>query len=84
MSIPVSVKLRREVVELADRMVELGLARSRSHAVNLMIQHGLEHVAREVEFWERVRRGVEELRKAGHRISHGGLRPLLDEERGSR
>ena len=38
MSITVSIKVRREVVELANKMVRLGLAKSRSHAFNIMIE----------------------------------------------
>ena len=40
MSVTVSIKVRREIVELADKMVGLGLARSRSHAFNIMIERG--------------------------------------------
>ncbi len=29
-----TIKVRREVMELADKMVRYGIARSRSHAIN--------------------------------------------------
>jgi hypothetical protein len=82
LSITVSIKVRRESVELADKMVRLGLARSRSHAFNIMIERGLKEVLKEVEFWENVYREVEELKKQGFVLKHGGLAKLLDDESG--
>lgn len=84
MSIPVTVKLKREVVELAEKMVKYGVARSRSHAINLMIEHGIEKVVREIEFLERLHKGVKELKDSEYKISHGGLSALLSEERSKR
>ena len=34
LSVTVSIKVRREPVEIADKMVRYGVARSRSHAFN--------------------------------------------------
>lgn len=84
MSIPVTIKLKKEVVELAEKMVKYGIAKSRSHAINLMIEHGIEEVIKELESWERLRKGVEELKRSNYRISHGGLSALLSEERSQR
>ena len=42
MSVSVSIEVRREVVELVDKMVGYGIARSRSHAFNIMIEKGVE------------------------------------------
>ncbi|MCC6056843.1 MAG: hypothetical protein LM583_09225 [Desulfurococcaceae archaeon] len=81
MSITVSIKVRREVVELADKMVRLGLAKSRSHAFNIMIEKGLKEVLKEVEFWENIYREVEELKRQGFVLKHGGLTKLLEEDR---
>jgi len=81
MSSTVSIKVRREVVELADKMVRYGLARSRSHAFNILIERGLSEVVKEVGFWEEVYRDVEDLEKSGFKISHGGLNRLLEQER---
>ena len=83
MSVTVTVRVRRELVELADRMVELGLARSRSHAFNLMIEKGLRSVVEEVERWENIYRKAEELERQGFRLRHGGLSRLLEEGRGA-
>jgi len=81
LSITVSIKVRREVVELADKMVRLGLAKSRSHAFNIMIEKGLKEVLKEVEFWENIYREVEELKRQGFVLKHGGLTKLLEEDR---
>jgi len=81
-SVAVTIRVRRELVELADRMVALGLARSRSHAFNLMIERGLRSVVEELERWESIYRRAEELERQGFRLRHGGLGRLLEEERG--
>ena len=82
MSVTVSIKVRRELAELADKMVKYGIARSRSHAFNIMIEKGLAEVLKEVEFWEGVYRRVEELERQGFRLRHGGLSELLSKGRG--
>jgi hypothetical protein len=81
MSTTVSIKVRREIVELADKMVRYGLARSRSHAFNILIEKGLNEVMRGVGFWEQVYRDVEELERSGFKIAHDGLSKMLEEER---
>lgn len=82
MSITVSIKVRKELVDLADKMVKLGISRSRSHAFNMMIERGLRRVYEEVIFWENVYSKVEHLKKTGYRIRHGGLLKILRETRG--
>ena len=82
MSVTVSIKVRRELAELADKMVKYGIARSRSHAFNIMIEKGLAEVLKEVEFWEDAHKRVEELERQGFRLRHGGLSELLSKERG--
>ncbi len=81
MSVTVSIKVRRELVELADKMVRLGLARSRSHAFNLMIEKGLAVIIEEVRLWEEASREAEEMLRSGYRIRHGGLTRILEEGR---
>jgi len=81
-SVTVSIKVRRELAELADKMVKYGIARSRSHAFNIMIEKGLAEVLKEVEFWEDAHKRVEELERQGFRLRHGGLSELLSKERG--
>ena len=81
MLVTVSIRVRRELVELADKMVSLGIARSRSHAFNLMIERGLERVKEEVYFWESVYNDLEKLESSRYRIRHGKLSELLEEGR---
>jgi hypothetical protein len=81
LSVTVSIRVRKEVVELADRMVKLGLARSRGHAISIMIERGLKEVLKEVKFWENIYGGVEELEKQGFVLRHGGLTKLLEGDR---
>jgi hypothetical protein len=47
-----------------------------------LIERGLPRVKEEVEYWEGVYRRVEESRKKGFKLSHGGLNELLAEDRG--
>jgi len=80
-SVSVSIKVRREIVELADKMVKYGIARSRSHAFNIMIEKGLSRVVEEVGLWESIYERVEELRRMNFKIRHGHLNELLKEDR---
>ncbi|MEM0243906.1 MAG: hypothetical protein QXM42_01570 [Zestosphaera sp.] len=66
MSIPVSIKVRRELVELADKIIIIiiySIARSRSYAFNIMIEKGIAEITREVEHRDNICRRVEELEK---------------------
>lgn len=81
MSVTISIKVRKELVELAEKMVKYGLAKSRSNAFNLMIERGLEHVRKEVEFWDRVYEKAKELGVKKIRLEHGGLNALLEGDR---
>jgi len=81
LSVTVSIKVRREVVELADKMVRLGLAKSRGHAFNIIIERGLKEVLKEVGFWENIYREVEELKRQGFVLRRGSLTKLLEEDR---
>lgn len=53
MFVTITVKVGESVAELANRMVKLGLARSRSNAINFMIGR----VAERVSFREGLRSG---------------------------
>jgi len=81
LSATVSIKVRKELAELADKMIKLGLAKSKSHAFNIMIERGLKEVLKEVELWENIYRDVEELKKQGFVLRHGNLNKLLEEDR---
>ena len=81
---PITIKVKEEVLKLVEKMIEYGLARSRSHAINLMIEKGLGKITEEVQLWEDIRAGVEKLRKENYRIRHGGLSEILNEGRAKR
>jgi metal-responsive CopG/Arc/MetJ family transcriptional regulator len=66
-SVTVSIKVRKELIELADKMVKYGIAKSRSQAFNMMIEKGLNKVSEEVKFWDSTREKVEELKKMNFR-----------------
>jgi metal-responsive CopG/Arc/MetJ family transcriptional regulator len=80
-SVTVSIKVRKELIELADKMVKYGIAKSRSQAFNMMIEKGLNKVSEEVKFWDSTHEKVEELKKMNFRIRHGHLNKLLEENR---
>ncbi len=48
-SVSVTIKARKEVVDLAEEMAKLGLARSRNHAFNIILETGLENAQKMVE-----------------------------------
>ena len=81
MSIPITIKVRKEVLELAEKMIRYGIAKSRSHAINIMIEKGLDQVVEEVKFWEDLLEGVKRLKKSNYRIRHGRLSEILREGR---
>ena len=68
-------------MKLVDKMIRYGLARSRSHAFNIMIEKGLNSVLREVKFWDHMYKKGEEFEREGLRIRHGELSKLLEEGR---
>jgi len=81
LDVTVSIKVLKELVELAYNMIKLGLAKSKSHAFNIMIERGLKEVLKEVEFWENIYRDVEELKRQNFVLRHGNLNKLLEEDR---
>jgi len=82
--VTITIKVKEEILKLVERMIEYGLARSRSHAINLMIEKGLDKITEEVQLWGSIRAGVEKLRKENYRIRHGGLSEILNEGRAKR
>ncbi len=82
MSVSVTVKVKKDILELVDKMVKYGLARSRNHAFNILIEKGLESIRDEILYWDKVYREAEKLAKKGFRLRHGGLNRILEEVRG--
>jgi hypothetical protein len=81
LSITVSIKVRKELMELADKMVRYGLVKSRSQAFNLMIEKGIKEIKAEIDFWDNTYNEAEKLKKEGFRLKNGNLSRLLEEER---
>ena len=82
MSVVVSIRVSREIVEIADKMVRYGLARNRSHAINIMIRKGLKKVMEEASFWDNIYSEVERYENTGYSIRHDDSTRLLEEGRG--
>jgi len=81
MSVTVSIKVKKELLELADKMVKYGLAKSRSNAFNIMIEKGIKKVREEIEFWDSIYKKAEELEEKNVRLRHGKLNKILEEDR---
>ncbi|MCX8207441.1 MAG: hypothetical protein N3G75_06375 [Methanothrix sp.] len=84
MSVAVTIRTRPELVDLADKMVKYGMARSRSHAFNLLLEEGMRVRQDEVRFWEELHENVNQMRRKGLKVEHGGLSALLEEGRDER
>ncbi|PUA32603.1 MAG: hypothetical protein B7O98_07800 [Zestosphaera tikiterensis] len=81
MSVKISIRVKKEILEIADKMVRYGLARSRSQAINTMIEKGLRDVINEVKFWDEIYLEAEKLVTNNFKLRHGELRKLLEEDR---
>jgi len=63
--VPVSLKVKKEFVELAEEMVKLGIARSRNHAFNIILEKGMREARRLVEEEKKVEKIVEIIKEKG-------------------
>ncbi len=81
MSVTISIRVKRELVSIADKMVKYGLARSRSHAFNIMIERGLHEVIEKVAVWEDAYNKADELISKGFELRDGKLNEMLEEGR---
>ena len=48
-SMPTATRVKKSLLKLADKMVKYGIAKSRSHAFNIMIRKGLDEALRTVK-----------------------------------
>ena len=51
----VTIKVSRRIAEIVEEMVELGIARSRNHAYNIIIEAGLPKVIKLIEYKRKVK-----------------------------
>ena len=54
-TIPVSLKVKKEIVEVAEELVKLGIARSRNHAFNIILEKGVREARKLIEEEKKVR-----------------------------
>ncbi len=65
MSVVISVRVRREVLEVVNEMIKYGLASTRNEALNKIIARGLREIEKEVKRRKRVRELVELFKRQG-------------------
>ncbi len=61
----VTIKVREEIARIADELVELGIARSRNQAYNILIEIGIKEAKRLIERQRRIKALVEEWMEKG-------------------
>lgn len=61
----VTIKVKKEIAELVDEMIRLGIVENKNQAYNLLIEKGLESVRKMVEYEKRVEKLVEEFLEKG-------------------
>ncbi len=49
-SLSVTIKVEKEILEIADKLVRYKIARSRSHASNILIEKGSKEVLEEIRY----------------------------------
>ncbi|BDC17715.1 hypothetical protein HS5_06050 [Acidianus sp. HS-5] len=52
--VTITIKLNEEIARLIDKMIELGIARSKNEAVNMLIEYGKAVVEKRVKEQEEV------------------------------
>ncbi|MCD6301100.1 MAG: hypothetical protein J7L82_03415 [Staphylothermus sp.] len=61
----VTIKVKKEVAELVEEMIKLGIVENKNQAYNLLIERGLSEVKRMVEREKKVEKLVDEYLKKG-------------------
>ncbi|WP_238026316.1 MULTISPECIES: VapB-type antitoxin [Metallosphaera] len=65
MSITLTIKVRREVANLINKLLELGIAKTKNEAVNLLIEYGKAEIERKLREEEEVRKLVDKWLREG-------------------
>jgi len=76
----VTIKVSKRIVEIVEEMVRLGIARSRNHAYNIIIEAGLSKVMELIEHKRKVRELTEKFLREG--IPYRNLPTVEDVEEG--
>lgn len=61
----VTIKVNRRIAEIVEEMVRLGIARSRNHAYNIIIEAGLPKIMELIECKRRARELTERFLREG-------------------
>jgi hypothetical protein len=61
----VTIKVRKEIVELVDEMIRLGIVENKNQAYNLLIEKGVNEVRKIIAREKKVEELVEEFMKKG-------------------
>ncbi len=75
---PITIKVREEVLQVAEELVRLGIAKSRNQALNVIIEAGLPRALRLLERRRRVAELVERFEREG--LPHERLPTARDVE----
>ncbi len=66
----VTIKVRKEIAELVDEMIKLGIVENKNQAYNLLIEKGLKEVRKIVDREKKVEKLVEEFMEKDYRIKN--------------
>jgi len=61
----VTIKVNQRVVEIVEKMIELGIARSRNHAYNIIIEAGLPKALELIERKKKVNELIDKFMREG-------------------
>ncbi|QIW22859.1 VapB-type antitoxin [Sulfolobus sp. S-194] len=64
-NIVITIKVNEEIAKLIEKMIELGIARSKNEAVNLLIEYGRAEIEKKIREQEEVIRLADEWLKSG-------------------
>ncbi|BDB99808.1 VapB-type antitoxin [Saccharolobus caldissimus] len=65
MSVVITIKVDKRIAELIEKMIRLGIAKTKNEAVNLLIEHGRSEIEKWVEKEEKVEELVNKWLKEG-------------------
>ncbi|MEM0374537.1 MAG: hypothetical protein QXL96_10575 [Ignisphaera sp.] len=65
MSVVITIKVNKRIAELIEKMISLGIAKTKNEAVNLLIEYGRNEVEKWIEKEEKVKELVDKWLKDG-------------------
>lgn len=82
MSITITIKVDRSIAELIEKMIKLGIAKSKNEAVNLLIEYGKPEIEKKIREEEKVEELVNKWLKEGFPYKHLDTSDLREERYG--